>query len=354
MDMKAKFHFISEAGADSKSTVIKVKSIQLVGQEEIFLFPHDKRTSAHHIKLFNTTTVKNVVKSLKTRNKFRNVLITLTEELQSVYLDEEGNVVLGEEYLEEATTIQVNDRNPNIIERSSRSLAKDIVLEKFNGDNFKANTWLLMFVRECNRVGIDENKYAETLRLFLEKSALDWFNVFLKENTLQNDWENWNNAFLETFSVQSWADIAYAYDYKYLNGSFLEYALRKRSLLLEVNDRITLDTQIDLIVIKLPKFIQNKIERKTIVNIEDLMSKLKHFGNLSVKSDEISNSSSLKQKQSNPCVICEKLGFKGRYHPEHKCRLKDKQISNVKNDKIKIVNNVDCEKSIANIEEAKN
>lgn len=201
MDVKAKFQFVSEAGADSKSTVIKVKTIQLVGQEEIFLFPQDKRTSAYHTQLFNTAVVKNVAKSLKIRNKFRNVLLTLTQELQNMYLDGEGNVVLGEEYLEEVTTTHTDTTNASVAERSSRSLAKDIVLEKFNGENFKATTWLSMFIQECNRVGINQNKYAETLRLFLEKSALDWFNVTLKQSSLNNKWETWNNAFIETFSV---------------------------------------------------------------------------------------------------------------------------------------------------------
>jgi len=347
MERKAKFCFISEAGANSKSTVITVKSIQLMGQEEVFLFPKNKTTRDYHINLFNTTVAKNVVKSLKTRNQFRNVLVTLTKELRADYLDEEGNVVLGEEYLEEASTIHTDVSNTITQERSSRSLAKDIVLDKFNGENFKASTWLCMFMRECNRVGINQNKYAETLRLFLEKSALDWFNVSLKQNDLIDNWEIWNNSFIETFSVQSWADIAYAYEFKYLNGSLLEYALKKRSLLLEVNDCMTLNTQIDLIVIKMPKFVQNKLERKTLINMEDLMSKLKHFGNLNVESSEKKNEKF--SKQTKPCTFCEKLGYKERYHPEQKCRLKNK-----KNDKIKIVNNIDCEDLIACSEEAKN
>lgn len=352
MSIRAKFQFISEAGADSKSTVIKVKTIQLAGQEEVFLFPQEKRTSAYHTQLFNTTVVKNVVKSLKTRNKFRNVLVTLTEELQNIYLDEEGNVVLNEEYLEEVTTTSTDITNTSVLERSSRSLAKDMVLEKFNGENFKATTWLSMFVQECKRVGINQNKYAETLRLFLEKSALDWFNVSLKQNSLNNNWEIWNNAFIDTFSVQSWTDVAYAYDYQYLNGSLLEYALKKRNLLLEVNESMTLNTQIDLIVIKLPKFLQNRLERKSILTMEDLMSKLKHFGNLSIKKND--KDSDKISKQNKPCAICEKLGYKDRFHPEQRCRLKDKQISSPKNDKIKIINNVDSERIVASTEEAKN
>ncbi|KAK0075252.1 hypothetical protein PV326_011751, partial [Microctonus aethiopoides] len=178
----------------------------------------DKQTSTQHGQLFENPIVKNVVKSLKVRNKFRNVVLTLSDELQKIYLDIEGNVVLYDEYLEEVTTVQESN--------------------------------------ECDRVGIVQNKYAEVLRLFLENSALDWYNVFVKQNSLLN-WEAWNNAFIDTFSAQSWIDIAYAYNFKFYNGSLLGYALKKRRLLLEVDDGMSTNTQINMIVISLPNFIQN-------------------------------------------------------------------------------------------------
>lgn len=42
---------------------------------------------------------------------------------------------------------------------------------------------------------------------------------------------------------------------------------------------MTFNNQIDLIVIKLPKFLQDRLEdRLSILTMEDLMSKLNHFG----------------------------------------------------------------------------
>ncbi|KAK0176920.1 hypothetical protein PV328_001018 [Microctonus aethiopoides] len=228
----------------------------------------DKQTSTQHGQLFENPIVKNVVKSLKVRNKFRNVVLTLSDELQKIYLDIEGNVVLYDEYLEEVTTVQesnVNKESTITFERKTSSLIKDIVIEKFNGENINANVWINLFVQECDRVGIVQNKYAEVLRLFLENSALDWYNVFVKQNSLLN-WEAWNNAFIDTFSAQSWIDIAYAYNFKFYNGSLLGYALKKRRLLLEVDDGMSTNTQINMIVISLPNFIQNKLDRKSIIN----------------------------------------------------------------------------------------
>ena len=98
-EVKAKFHFVAEA--EGKSTIVKVKTIQLVGQPEIFSFPQNNQTAAQHEQLFQLAVVKGVVKSLKIRNKFRNVVVTITDELREIYLDEEGNVVFHDYYLEE-------------------------------------------------------------------------------------------------------------------------------------------------------------------------------------------------------------------------------------------------------------
>ncbi|OXU32093.1 hypothetical protein TSAR_007850 [Trichomalopsis sarcophagae] len=83
---------MSRAGTDSKSTIVQVKRIQLLGQEESFLFPVDKQTNAQHKQLYENSIVKNVVKSLKVRNKFRNVVLTLSDELKNIYLDTEESV----------------------------------------------------------------------------------------------------------------------------------------------------------------------------------------------------------------------------------------------------------------------
>lgn len=349
MEDKAKFHFISEAGVDIKTTVVKVVSIQIYNRAEIFQFPKDKQTSVHHRHLFDTNIVKNVIKSLKMRNKYRKVLITLNDELKSIYMDEEGNVAFNDEYLEELLPIQQQD-NTGKSEKPTRSLAKDMIIDKFNGENFKANTWIKLFVQECMRVGIEQCKYAETLRLFLTDSALKWFSVYVKQNPLTN-WELWYNSFIDTFSVQSWTDIAYAYNFKYLNGSLLDFALKKRYLLLEVDEDMSLNSQINLIVISLPYNIQNKIERKSIGNIEDLISKLKQYGHVNDKKKEYKKAI----PAYKPCSNCESLGFPNRFHPEHMCRLKEqKGNSKNNNNSIKIVNNVEFEEAITKIEEAKN
>lgn len=83
------------------------------------------------------------------------MLVSLTDEIQNIYLVEEGNIVLNEAYLKEVTTPSTDITNTSVLDRSSRSLAKDMALEKF-----KPTTWISVFVQECERVSINRNKYA--------------------------------------------------------------------------------------------------------------------------------------------------------------------------------------------------
>lgn len=78
--------------------------------------------------------------------------------------------------------LEQTPRVENSSSKSIRSLSNDIVLDKFNGEKFNTESWLKLFTKECERVGIPSANDAETLRLFLEKATLDWFNIFSKKN----------------------------------------------------------------------------------------------------------------------------------------------------------------------------
>lgn len=362
-DIKAIFHFSSEA-ADTKTTVIKVKTIQLVGQTGIFQFPREMQTSDQHPQLFENAVTKGVVRSLRTRNKFRNVTITLAEgKLKETYLDDEGNIVFNGYYLEEAQeglpTARQNPTTENQShEKPIHSVAKNIILEKFNGKNVSAEVWLEMFVTECKRLDIKENRFPEVLRLFLEGPALEWFSVFIKTNALSQAWEIWNNSFVDTFGQKSWAEIAYAYTFKYFKGSFWEFALKKRNMLLDVDPNLTISSQINLIVIALPNFVTTRLNKKNLTSMEELMSilrqidpmKSKYSNNLRERNEDKYRT----QDKYNPCSYCESVGFPNRYHPEQLCRTKMTHKKINKNDKIKVANNIEIQDAIAYTEEAKN
>lgn len=368
MEVKATFHFASEA-VDSKTTVVKVKTIQLEGRSEAYQFPLDQQTRTHHSKLFDHKITKLVVKSLTTRNKYRKVNITLKEgELLEEYLDEEGNVVFNEFYLEVFKSTSLHSPSPPIppSEKSMHSIAKNFVLNKFDGNDVDAESWLNTFEQECERLGVQEEKYSEILRLCLENVALEWYAVFLKINNLSHAWEFWKASFVDTFGSKSWSEITFAYTYKYLGGSILDYALKKRNLLIDVDPDLSVRSQINLIVIDLPNYIKTRLERKDLTKVDDLMSKLRQIDpsrnkaalnsvknpdEVQRKSNKIFNENLNEQKT---CGYCDKMGFPGRRHSEEVCRAKIAHQSKNKNNKIKVANNIEAQDAISLLENPKN
>ncbi|KAK6630090.1 hypothetical protein RUM43_015083, partial [Polyplax serrata] len=92
-----------------------------------------------------------------------------------------------------------------------------------------------------------------------------------------DNWQEWRDSFLRTYGGTSWDKIRAAYDFKYLKGSLLTYALRKENLRLEVQPTMTDLTRIHLIVLGLPVSYQRQIRVDDITTTEKLF---RHFARL--------------------------------------------------------------------------
>lgn len=357
---RARFHFVSDS-LDAKTTILKVHTIQLEGEDTIFQFPKEYQLKEHHQKLFDTSIVKNVAKSMKTRGNFRNVWLSLVDELKDYYVDKEGNVCFNGIYLDEARALTVPKTDP-IEKKSLHSVLKDMILDKFSGKNQNAKIFVDFFVQECNRLKIDNARFAEVFKLFLEGPALDWFLAFLKTNTITYPWEFWQNSFLDTFSEIGWTEINYAYTFRYISGPLLDYALKKRNLLIDADPELTMNSQINFIVLGLPSQVRSRVSKRDLHSVEKLMSCIRQLESLIKNKNkytpEIENKTQTYQSSKSdlkPCSYCKDKGFPNRFHPEHLCRNKHPNLKeNFKNDKIKIVNNLEIQDSISSSDESKN
>lgn len=97
----------------------------------------------------------------------------------------------------------------------------------------------------------------------------------LIKHSIESQWKVWKDSFCETYADKGWTSIKYSILYKYISGSFLDYALKKERMLLEINRSIDTCTLIDLIMIGLPDFIMNKIDRKKLTVTEDIFNELR-------------------------------------------------------------------------------
>ncbi|KAF6206032.1 hypothetical protein GE061_017257 [Apolygus lucorum] len=215
-NVRAKFLIIAAASEDKKTSVYHVKQFRILNEREIYVFPPDKRSIGNHQELAKNTIIKSALKSIKLRGQFRNITITLSDDLQAIYLDSEGNPCFEGEYLEELPDLATPDlQQPHHIEQPSReqlpewkplkSVTNDIVLGKFNGKNFNASTWLTTLETECARLEIPEERYCEVIRLFIERPVTDWYtaNRVLLGTTI---WGTWRQSFLDSFSNKGWSN----------------------------------------------------------------------------------------------------------------------------------------------------
>ncbi len=263
--IRASFLLIAEADpTNKKTTITRIKSIQPLDKEETYFLPDDSQSLSAHAKLCELPVIKAGIKSITRRGQKRLLKVTLNDELAKIYFDEEENVFFNSTYLDAASHKPASVQ-PEVLasyKRTVSSAVKEMVLEKFNGKNHNVNIWLEIYECECKRVEIEESKFAEVLRLFLEGPASEWFALTLKLTSIEAGWLTLRNSLSEYFGDKDWVDVASAYYFKYIGGSLAEYAIKKINLLLNADPDMPETTRINMVAIGIPSYIRDKINKK--------------------------------------------------------------------------------------------
>lgn len=347
--------------AEERNGVITicVKTIKLI-EGNPHVFPEEDQDQKYHGKLFSLSIIKKGCTNLKKKGQFRNIKLTLSNEIMKLYLDSEENFLFNNKYLDEVemgnqNREQSSDENyliqrikeleKRVLEEKPLNLSEvshKFLINKFNGKQ-EAQTWMQSFEKECERFKISKNTTKiEALKVFLEGNSIDWYNANLIKISI-SDWDAWKNSFLLTYGKINWAPIRTAFNYKYLYGSLIDFVIKKENLLLEADRNMQEIFRTYQIVYSLPLEIQDKLDRRKINNINDLIHELKIFNDSYIfkkKTEEenkeqnkkkyiYNNSSKSETTQRKPCQICEKLGYKNRFHPIEICRNKNKKEVNL-------------------------
>ena len=345
-------------------SLIKVKTIRVASEDTVYAFPPDIQSLEHHTELSNLPIVKNATKNLV---KYRNLKLTLPVSIAPLYFDFEGNCVFKGRYLNEKEELPHLDTSVpesvsssaelhSILEKLTRQLqvkeqAKEVnlstiqklfVLEKFDGKG-NANEWITMFENECIRHRVtEEAKKIQILRLFLIENATEWYSSAIYKITIRGEWDLWRKSFLETYGDKSWRSVHHAYTYRFICGSYLDYALKKERLLLEMEPQMTIRSRINHIVVGLPIVIQDKLDKEEIISTEQLMNQLRRYtqGYSKKVDDEKNNQNETPAKldttgrvdfrsfdknqrtERKPCTYCASVGFNNRFHPLELCRIR--------------------------------
>lgn len=349
----ARLQFEVELAADEdpKNNIIIIKSI--TKEDGItYLIPPCFQAAKHHLQLVTLPEFLKIKKTLQRRGHNRKVWISMPSDVLALYKDDAGNMVFNDYLLQEMTQVtsqsiidrklveileKVSDKS-NVNKEKHNNLSKlneKFVLKKFDNKITNAKQWLQSFESECTRFDLNgDTEKISALRLFLNDSENDWYESMLIKHSLNSLWKIWQVSFLNTFADKSWSSVMYALSFKHLNGSLLEYALKKQRLLLEYNSDIDTRTLTDLIVAGLPTYITSKLDRQEVTDPTLLFSALRMHENQNknVQKHFTEKKSSTKTeaeyKKKTPCQICYKMGKRNRFHSEDLCWFKEDKKSN--------------------------
>lgn len=381
--MMTKFQLFITAEASSvsdKSTVLKFKRIKADDDTTWYSLPEDFQLLTLHKALLELTPVKNTISSIKTRGQYRNVNVIMSAELEKLYRDEAGNFVYNGFVLAEtffATKTSESSSSSDFLELAAslnklaekksedslKEIIKHFLVEKFSTKHKNVESWIDSFEKEISRFELKGSRVIEIFRLCLDASMNDWFLSSQKKFGVNAEWKLWKEDLISTFSDRSWRPVRYAYSFKFLNGSYIDYIVKKERLLLELDHEIPEPILMNLIVLGLPVTIQNTLNRSSITNLKGLIQKMKKFdgestekGNSTeIKSHKLTQHSmtferskkmptskpSNEKQEKKPCSICEKNGRSNRFHSENQCWFRDSVAGN-----IKTVNNIALESEL--------
>ena len=382
--IQVKIRLVSVANTDDdKNNHVEIHAIGRINEEELYVFPDSTRKLTDHPLLAALTSVKQVKdKIIKKQNSYRTVRVTLKEEMLKAYADDDGNLSFKGAILDQAekvftredTKSDNDDDVPKVAlrTRSLRQIEKELCIEKFNGKNYNAATWLELFQEECQRIEVEDEQLPDTLRVCLDGYPVDWY-IAARKTIRDGPWPLWKKEFLLAFGASGWSNVVDANRFRYFKGSMVEYVFKKHNLLLDSDPELTERSRVSLIVIGLPVAVQNKISRKEIVTVGKLTERLNE---LEFRKDEVrkpwekrkSYDASEKEKGSRierrtyqPCTHCKKKGKEGMMHPEEACANNPKGVNYGKpRDEwkkvgpVKIANNTLLEKQLNDEEFAKN
>lgn len=360
---KLRFEFALLPASDPKTNIYSITSIT-TSDNKVYVIPEALQSASLHKEIIKTNAYSKVKNSIVKRYQKRKVWITMTDELEKTYIDEDGNLQFGGQFLEElnpeqgaAAQQQETDTLGKLFEKfventqenrpqSLKHIAERFALEKFTSKNTNANQWIDIFEKECIRFEVTKDeKKIEILRLFMDKSCADWYSSMIIKLTMNSEWSTWKTKFCESFTSKGWNPVTYALLFKYKEGSLLDYAIRKEKLILEMRRSIDTGTLVDLIAAGLPEYILNKIDREALTDTVDLfneVSKYEHMVNRKrfLPTRKYGNSkNNSKNEEQTPCRICEKLNKGTRYHSEATCWFRTREDDKVKKNIIKHVNN---------------
>jgi hypothetical protein len=234
--------------------------------------------------------------------------------------------------VEESTEDDTDSGTEEVVENLATKSKPKIQILKGLGDKVSIENWLKRFKMLSNFYKWDENNKIVMLGNYLEDDALNWYI----ENYENCSFSEIEFKLIARFGVETVEPIIEFVNLKYdFKTGIKNYFESKRRF--GVLAKLSEEQMIPIMVQGLhPKMIDNftAVKPKTFAEFysiaktaENNFKRNSHFQSQKFNSKAKSNEQTFtksKKKPPNACMICEKLGFKNRFHWAQDCRNKTK------------------------------
>ena len=348
--ISAEFFFTNVSSPlNPKTNIAVVKSIRLGNDHITYGFPVEVQHIKNHEKLCRIPTVHSNVKAMTQRGQYRLLKIKMDEELQEIYVDDHGNAKFRECFLEAQDPKELAERTKTEAEinRSKPlvTLVKDMVLPKYSSKSKNAAVWIRSLNMECDRLGIMEGRRAEVMRIFMEKTPLEWFDAQWTAH-YEDNWGRWTLNFMEAFGDKGWNEVFTASTWKWIPGTtYADYIIKKNSLLIDAIPDMSEKVRVYVTIVGLPREVRDKLEKSEMETLGKLLSEISKWEVSASESNSYRNRGSNRNEEGRrsernekrnsnerdrngnkpknpdyrPCRLCEKKGRRERYHHVNEC-----------------------------------
>lgn len=193
--------YYEKADVTGKTSIHRIKFVKKVSEDgqpygPSHLFPPELQALVQHPEVKELKPIKSAIKILKDRTAYRNIKVTLQLN------------VWGALYSASPTrSISTSRSDIPHPKRTLHTITKDTVIEKYQGTCNNVNAWLAVFEKEFQRVGVEDIKFPEALRLFIDGLVVDWYSLRLKLLDLSDPWQVRKDLKIETFGDNGWSDM---------------------------------------------------------------------------------------------------------------------------------------------------
>lgn len=150
---------------------------------------------------------------------------------------------------------------------------KEFNVKKFDGKSNVQEFTSQLEIEFTRHDIVEDLQKIEILRFMVTGNIIDWYEAS-KSKLSMHDWNAWKVSLIETYGVINYARVRSVFEFQYMGGRLVDYAIKKERLILELDPLTREENRLDWIVMGLPLNVTAKLNRTKTTSFTVLINKL--------------------------------------------------------------------------------